>query len=450
MERVANNFQITLLIINTLFPFTMAFIGIFYVAFNVPSHLFDQRELEELKDSYSLKPLLDIIDNKNTTNESLLPLLGKYKGFKGGHRYKKCSKLFSDTCKAYKDRDYVYCSNDDVKPLDKSICVDYPTIPETYYINYKDKYLYAKKSDDTYESLLKVAISKNEKCPEGHKKCGILVKNLITCYKNEDDCPINDFIINNNSEYIKDNILYKTIKINNNEYFHYTNEQINNQIIFDLLLSLEHPLSKVELPEENYDTIYKCHEYEIESYYRGNIENSKVYKQIYNTDMTYKELIEKNDLYYKIIAERRYRKQHFPSKIFIYKKNPIPITTLTYNEINDLEDDYFASFVLNFFSCGILFLSAGLNCALYLCGTDGRKCLYITLTLTHFLICLFFFLKIKVLTNSEDFQYDNIGFNEKDHHRYELLCFHATYTALVIFQNLCAIYIWIRSCQKGN
>ena len=215
----------------------MAFIGIFYVAFNVPSHLFDQRELEELKDSYSLKPLLDIIDNKNTTNESLLPLLGKYKGFKGGHKYKKCSTYFSDTCKAYKDRDYIYCYEGS-SPLDKSTCVDYPTIPETYYINYKDKYLYAKKSNDiTYESLLKVAISKNEKCPEGQKKCGILVKNLITCYNNEDDCPINDFIINNNSEYIKDNILYKTIKIDNNEYFHYTNEQINNQIIFDLLLS---------------------------------------------------------------------------------------------------------------------------------------------------------------------------------------------------------------------
>ena len=109
----------------------MAFIGIFYVAFNVPSHLFDQRELEELKDSYSLKPLLDIIDNKNTTNESLLPLLGKYKGFKGGHKYKKCSKLFSDTCKAYKDRDYIYCFDEGGKPLDKSTCVDYPTIPET-------------------------------------------------------------------------------------------------------------------------------------------------------------------------------------------------------------------------------------------------------------------------------------------------------------------------------
>jgi hypothetical protein len=106
---------------------------------------------------------LDIIDSKNEPNQSLYPLLGKYRGLRGGHKYDRCIVLFYGTCAEDKDRDKIYCPteiNSDVDsiPLDKSTCVDYPTIDETNYTNYKGKNLYAQKSDlITYESLLKKA-----------------------------------------------------------------------------------------------------------------------------------------------------------------------------------------------------------------------------------------------------------------------------------------------------
>jgi hypothetical protein len=453
LEDVEKYIKFTLFILNLIIPFVLAFTGIFYVAYKVPSHLFEYKELEELREAFASTPLLDIIDSKNELNQSLYPLLGKYRGLKGGHKYDKCSYLFFDTCADYEDRDAIYCPTDRAteghsKALDKSTCVDYPTVPETNYTNYKGKNLYAQKSDyTTYESLLKNAISKNEKCPEGHKKCGILINDLILCYRNDEDCPINDIIINNNTEYIKDNILYKTIEINENEYFHYTKEKVNNQIIFDLLLSLEHPLSQIELSEDNYDIIYKCHELEKDSYYKGNINNIKSYKQIYDTNITYQELLENIGIYNIIITEPNYRKQYFTSKMFIYKKYPIPISKFTYNEIDDFDSRYHTSFVLNFVSCAFLFPTYALN-MIFILIRSYRFIYYILLTGFHICICVFFFLEITVLSNSDILQNEDISFAEKDHHRYELLCFHATYTAYAIFQNLCAVYSWIRTNDK--
>lgn len=121
--------------------------------------------------------------------------------------------------------------------------------------------------------------SDNGKCPEGKKKCGFLYKGSMLCFNIEDECPINDIIFNENKEYVDNNITYKTIKINENEYIHYTNEKTNNQIIFDLILSIEHPLSKIEIPRKEYlKTIFKLSRYEYENYYKGNINNIKSFK----------------------------------------------------------------------------------------------------------------------------------------------------------------------------
>ena len=56
----------------------------------------------------------------------------------------------------------------------------------------------------------------------------------ILCVKIEEDCPINDIIYNNQSKYTNNSITYNTIKINEKEFLHYTNEQINNFIITNL------------------------------------------------------------------------------------------------------------------------------------------------------------------------------------------------------------------------
>lgn len=57
-------------------------------------------------------------------------------------------------------------------------------------------------------------------------------------------------LFNNNPNHIEGNISYASLKIDDNEYIHFTNEKTDNQIAFDLLMSLEHPVSKIELLEK--------------------------------------------------------------------------------------------------------------------------------------------------------------------------------------------------------
>jgi hypothetical protein len=132
---------------------------------------------------------MDIIESNKTNELSLFPLLGKYQGLKGGHKYKKCNYLFPNTCEDYESREYIYCTTDedDNTPLDKSTCVDYPTIPETNYINYKNN-----------------AINKNKTI----NKSLIMNKKPIPAIKNF------NFIINSKILYNINNNC-KTIKSNN-------------------------------------------------------------------------------------------------------------------------------------------------------------------------------------------------------------------------------------------
>ena len=51
------------------------------------------------------------------------------------------------------------------------------------------------------------------------------------CVNNGESYTINDIVYNNESEYINNNIEYKTVKITKNDYLHYTKEDINYFII---------------------------------------------------------------------------------------------------------------------------------------------------------------------------------------------------------------------------
>ena len=204
------------------FDMITAFIGIFIPAHKIPSHPFDNIELEELKDFSNMKPIINIIKSKdsNLFNETYYPLFGKYKGLKGGHKFRGCNNLFPDSClEAREKQDKQYCPYDeDSDVLDWNTCIDYISIPEknyTYYRNSEEKYFYSEKTrnDLNYDILSSMSISKNEKCPENKKSCGLLNQDLILCYDIEDICPINDIIINEYPEYIENNITYKTINL---------------------------------------------------------------------------------------------------------------------------------------------------------------------------------------------------------------------------------------------
>ena len=173
---------------------------------------------------------------------------------------------------------------------------------------------------------------------------------MILCLNINETCPINDIIFDDNPNHIEGNISYTSLKINDNEYIHFTNEKNDNQIVFDLLMSLEHPASKIELLEKEYYNIFQLHNLETEMYYIGNIHRIKAFKQIYNTNMTYEDIAKTYNMYDEIMNDEKYKKSKFQSNMFIYKKNPIPFSKYTKREIMDYNDSYHKIMFVAFYS----------------------------------------------------------------------------------------------------
>ena len=89
-----------------------------------------------------------------------------------------------------------------------------------------------------YLDLLKqISSFDKNKCEGSYKKCGILDNlNNPLCIENENECPINDIVINNNKSLEG----YKTIKFKEkNLYLHYTNKKTDNMIITKIYFSSE-------------------------------------------------------------------------------------------------------------------------------------------------------------------------------------------------------------------
>lgn len=443
---MSNIFTNIILIFNSSTPFILGFVGIFVCAFKIPSYLFDNVEMRQIDDMYYLRPITNVTvsNNQLSYNSTTFPLLGKYNGIKGGHRYKGCQFTFSGTC--YDDfisgRE-IYCpSNPNKIKLIYELCENNTNIPETNYTIYKSKYLYAEKTkeDIRYETLLSNSISENELCPENQKKCGYLNEGLAICYNINEPCPINDIIFDNSPNHIEGNINYTSLKINDNEYLHYTNEKTDNQIVFDLLMSIEHPASKIETLEEDYTNIYQLHDLETEMYYIGSIDKIKVFKQIYNTNLTYEDIAKSYNMYDSIINDQNYKKSSLKSNMFIYKKNPIPFSKYTRTEILDFNDNYHTAYILNYVCCGFLFATLFLLIPFFILGK--KIYWYIGLTLFHGLLITFFGLSIKALSNNEILKENLNSFEDKNYHRIQLLIFHSFYFGFAIFQNLSSLILY--------
>ena len=124
-----------------------------------------------------------------------------------------------------------YCNEEDIEYY----CIHVKSTGEVPYKFFKGKRLCtSKRPNKNYFDYLKSSVGINDNCQKGLKNCGKLDINRILCIKVEENCPINDIVYNNQSEYINNGITYNTIEINEKEYIHYTNEQKNNYIITNL------------------------------------------------------------------------------------------------------------------------------------------------------------------------------------------------------------------------
>ena len=425
------------LIFNIILSICLGLFGILFCCIAMPYEIFDYEEIKELEDSYFSAPLMSI--TKSTIKKFYKnALFGGYKGFEGGHKYNECSHLFSGTCESDNKYD-IYCpsGSDDTEDwkVDKKTCVDYYEIKSFSYDFIKDSYYYSDKLPDSmsYSVLLSnYTVEKNEKCPDEKKSCGLLCKEKKLCFPIEEECPINDIIINNQAEYSENNIVYKSI-IFGNDYIHYTNEKNDNQIILDLLISIENPLSKIETSKKLYKKIFKLHELERESYFSGNIDDIRVYKKIFDTGISLQELFQSYEVLNIIKKEPNYKTKYLDSKLFIYKKYPVPLNGKSIDDVINMNDNYSKAFTKSIIIYAILIMTVFLIVFII-----PKKFLlfYFILTIFHVIILILFITNIKVLIHKDILIY----YKDKDFHRIQLLIFNIVYFTYAVCQNLSSVY----------
>ena len=434
-------------IINLVIPICLGVFGLIFFYNFMPNEIFDKEELEEFNITYHSSPLMDII--VSDTEKGGYSLFGNYKGLQGGHKYDKCDYIFKGTCESDKNKK-VFCPNssgENPPELDKKTCVDFYEIKSFPYTKLKDRYYYADKKDQSfsYKDLLNSTIKKDEQCPKTKQNCGYLNEESKLCLSIEDKCPINDIIINNISTYSDGNITYKTV-ILGNDYIHYTNEKIDNQIIFNLLISIENPLSKIEIKESKYDNIFKLNEQETDIYYNGNIDNIIAYKNIYNTGITLKELFEYYDIFDTINKEPYYKTEYYNSSIYIFKKYPIPLNGITEEDENNMYNLYNKAFNYSKYSCFLLIASAACAFTFAIKSPNFlRIIMYTLLAIMHICICVFFCNNTDMLLNPGILKY----YEDKDYHRFQLLLFNISFIIMCVIQNIWSVYVWIFEYIEG-
>ena len=114
------------------------------------------------------------------------------------------------------------CNEDETRAK----CVDYDSRDSINFIKYEGFSFCINEGKNVFEYkyYTENSVSKDEECANGFKSCGYLdTLDQKLCIKNDEECPINDLIINNAKEGPKD---YITIPLNNNKYLHYTNKKI--------------------------------------------------------------------------------------------------------------------------------------------------------------------------------------------------------------------------------
>ena len=251
--------------------------------------------------------------NSKDCNKESYNILGYFGGIPEGRTYSKKPRdycpsnpinFFVGKCKKKPLFNYDICytsgngDNDITIYYDKNKCVTINEIKFKYYDYFKGIRLCSiAQNNFNYYTLLKNSTKTIDEClkQKNMKVCGILDDlNQIVCLYENYSCPINDIILNENEIYIKEInnslIEYENIKINNNLFIHYTNQNFNKKIISNFNISFDKPCSHFYFkPQRNnffiaFDFVY-CNE---------NI--NSLYEKIYYENAS--NFMKDNDLFY--------------------------------------------------------------------------------------------------------------------------------------------------------
>ena len=187
---------------------------------------------------------------------------------------------------------------------------------------------------------------------------------------------------------------------------------------------------------------------EIESYYSGNIDNIKAYKQFYNTGVTLKEFLTSIGKFETFKNMPSYKTNYFNLNIFIYKKFPVPIS-FPIEECEDVAKKFKNVVALNFF-IGFLLIVVGFAYIAILTKKSNiaRIVCYIIITAIDTLIIYLFTINLTVVAKPGIL----INLEGKNSSRKGLLTYRILFLIYALLQNIMIILDWIFYCkqQKEN
>ena len=284
----------------------------------------DYNSIIILKDNIQSSPIFSIsLSSNGICNEKkeIYPI-GYFSGIRKGKFYKKktsygkCTFLHDSTCETIKQ-----VNGFNLNIWDGNIfCVN-------------------KNPELNYETFLRNSVENNKECDIGFKKCGFLDSNKrIMCIEENNNCPINKIIINNNKTSPTD-FKYITLSLNNSKFLHYTNESINSDIIVNLSISSGIPCMN---PNE-INTKYP--QYILDKNFKRYICTDKLLNEFYDHSFLQLDTIKKSKLYQQNNVNEIINKlNHFP---FFSLEEDISLYIRNYFGIDKFCIDYQEKFYLN-------------------------------------------------------------------------------------------------------
>lgn len=170
------------------------------------------------------KPIMDIKE----INEGSELVIDKWKGNVQGSYYAFTDSINRDVCLQNKRNK-------------KHFCIAIHSSNDINITKWKGKKLFTSLIDDfyTYSSLFNNSVSNGNECNEGKKKCEYLdTMNNIMCISKEKECPINLILLSSSSQPPSEyQYTFSRIQFNDGNYLYYTNEAINNHILYRFKIS---------------------------------------------------------------------------------------------------------------------------------------------------------------------------------------------------------------------
>ena len=126
------------------------------------------------------------------------------------------------------------------------------------------------------------------------------------------------------------------------------------------------------------------------------------------------------------------------SKLFIYKKYPVPLNGKSIDDVNNMNDNYSKTFLKTIIIYIMLIMTIFVNVFIISkYSKSPRLTCYFILTIFHIVILILFINNIKVLIHKDILIY----YKDKDFHRIQLLIFNIVYFTYAVCQNLSSIYL---------